>query len=183
MDRPWRKRVGFKSTGWKGWIGWGARKTRFKQFLLGPGFLPLPGLPLKRLAAFLRSVMDSRCGGVGCVIDLLHGRVGFLAAFSGFRKLTEHQALCIFAQSAGLCQGLFSFLFWAFAFFSRLEFFLYSNIRNSRSLLIASQLGTSSFWLKSVPTWDRLRTRSQITRNRRVFGRVQVKIDRSSRPG
>ena len=111
MDRPWRKRVGFKSTGWMGWIGWGARKTRFKQFLLGPGFLPLSGLPLKRLAAFLRSAVDSRRGIVGNVIDLLHGRVGFLAAFVGFQKLTEHQALRFFAHSAGICPGLFSFLF------------------------------------------------------------------------
>ena len=130
MDRPWRKRVGFKSAGWMGWIGWGARKTRFKLFFLGPGFLPLPDLSLKRLASFLCSVVDSRRGGVGRVIDLLHGRVGFLVDFTGVSELTEHQTLCFFAQCAGLCSGLFSLLFWVCALVSRLEFFLYSNVRN-----------------------------------------------------
>ena len=130
MDRPWRKRVGFKSTGWMGWIGWGARKTRFKQFLLGPGFQLLPGLPPKRLAAFLRSVVDSRRGIVGNVIDLLHGRVCFLAAFVGFRKLTEHQALCFFAQSVSLWPRLFSLFLWVYVLVLWLERFLYSNVRN-----------------------------------------------------
>lgn len=166
-----------------GWIGWGARKTVFKLFLLSPGFLPLPGLPPKHFAASFCGVVDSRCGVVYHVIDFLHGRVGFLTAFAGACKLTEHHALRFFPQCPMFCLRLLPLFFRVYVLVFWLERFLYSNVRNGYPLLIASQLGTNSFRLKSVPTWDGFKTRSQITRKRRVFGRVQVKIDRSSRPG
>ena len=52
------------------------------------------------------------------------------ARLAGVGELTEHQPLRFFTHSTGLCPGLLSLFFWVYAFISRLEFFLYSNVRN-----------------------------------------------------
>ena len=130
MDRYRMTLAGFKQIGLIGWIRWRARKTIFKLFFLGSGCLSFSGLPLKRLAAFLCGALDSRRGIVGSVIDLPHGRVGFLVDFTGVGKLTEHQPLCFFAQSVSLWPRLFSLFLWVYLLVLWLERFLYSNVRN-----------------------------------------------------
>lgn len=102
----------------------------FDLFFLCSGLRSISGLPLKRLAASLRGVVESYRCIVGGVIDLLHGRVCFLVVFAYTCNLSKHQSLRLFAQSASFCLWLLSFLFDLNVFVSRLKLFFYANIRN-----------------------------------------------------